>query len=332
MERVRVALIAASESSFVRTDRQILEEAFLVRYVPWNGKRSIPHLVWAILRSDVTFSWFALDHAYGASRLARLLGRKSIVVVGGVDAAKVPEIGYGAHIEPRASSRSRYALAHSDRVLIVADSLREDIARNTGIRREEIVTVPLGFDTEFFAPDGRDRTTVLTVGIVSDVNIRRKGLDTFVEAARRLPELRFVIVGANPGTAADRLRAVAPPNVEFLPFLGALALLEQYRRARVYVQASLYEGSPSALGEAMACGCVPVGTRVAGIPTLVGDTGFYVPEGDSEATARAIRTAYGSDLGGKARRRIEERFSRALRRQTLVEIVESLAAQKPGNA
>ena len=330
MARIRVALIAASESSFVRTDRRILEEAFVVRYVPWNGKLSIPHLVWAVLRSDVTFSWFALDHAYGASRLARLFGRKSIVVVGGVDAAKVPEIGYGAHIEPRVASRSRYALARSDRVLVVADSLREDIARNAGIRREEIVTVPLGFDTEFFAPDGRHRTTILTVGIVSDTNIRRKGLDTFVGAARRLPDLHFVLVGANPGTATDRLRAAAPPNVEFLPFLEPRALLEQYRRARVYVQASLYEGSPSALGEAMACGCVPVGTKVAGIPTLVGATGFYVPEGDPEATATAIRTAYDADLGGKARRRIEERFSRSLRRKALIEIVESLAAQRPG--
>src|SRR2546426_4344702 len=146
MARIRVAMIAASESSFVRMDRQILEEAFVVRFVPWNGKRSIPRLVWAILRSDVTFSWFALDHAYGASRLARLFGRKSIVVVGGVDAAKVPELRYGAHIEPAAAVRSRYALEHSDRVLIVADSLREDIARAAGVRRAEIITVVLGSD------------------------------------------------------------------------------------------------------------------------------------------------------------------------------------------
>ena len=328
MARIRVAMIAASESSFVRMDRQILEEAFVVRFVPWNGKRSIPRLVWAILRSEVTFAWFALDHAYGASRLARLFGRKSIVVVGGVDAAKVPELRYGAHIEPAAAVRSRYALEHSDRVLIVADSLREDIARNAGVRRAEIITVGLGFDTEFFAPDARDRDTVLTVGIVSDVNIRRKGLDTFVGAAKRLPDVRFVLVGAGPGPAQDRLRAAAPSNVEFLPFLDTADLREQYRRARVYVQASLYEGSPSALGEAMACGCVPVGTRIGGIPDLVGDTGFYVPAGDPDATASAIREAYDSNLGGRARQRIEQQFSKARRRKALIEIVESLARQR----
>jgi len=330
MKRVRVTIVASAESSFVRTDRNLLAERFDVRYVSWKGKRSIANLAWAIFRTDAVFSWFALDHAYVACRLAKLFGRKSMVVVGGVDAARVPELGYGAHLEPRVAYRSRYALAHSDRVLLVDDSLREEIARNAGIRRNEIVTVPLGFDTEFFAGDGRPRETVLTVGIVTDVNIRRKGLDTFVEAAGRLPDLPFVLVGAKPSAATDRLKASAPPNVEFLPLLEPPALREQYRRARVYVQVSLYEGLPSALGEAMACGCVPVGTRVAGIPNLIGDAGVYVPQRDSEATAEAIRETYESDLGGTARRRIEERFSRARRQRALIEIVETLANQPGG--
>ena len=330
MKQARVAFVASGDSTFVQRDRSILQDAFRLRNVEWNGKRSIPHLAWAVLRSDVTFAWFALDHAYGACRLAEIFGRKSIVVVGGVDVARVPELGYGAHLDPRMGSRSRYALAHSDRVLVVHDSLREEIAQNTGIRRSEIVTVPLGFDTQFFAGDGRPRDTVLTVGFVTDVNIRRKGLDTFVEAAGRLPDLPFVLVGAKPSAATDRLKAAAPPNVEFLPPLEPQVLREEYRRARVYVQASLYEGLPSALGEAMACGCVPVGTRVAGIPDLIGDTGFYVPERDPDATAAGIREAYESDLGGAARRRIEERFSRERRKQALIDTVQRLANQNAG--
>jgi len=330
VKKIRVGFVASADSTFVQRDRSILQEAFRVRNIEWNGKRSIPHLAWAVLRSDVTFAWFALDHAYGACRLAELFGRKSIVVVGGVDVARVPELAYGAHLEPRMAYRSRYALAHSDRVLVVHDSLREEIARNTGIRRSEIMTVPLGFDTEFFAGDGRPRDAVLTVGFVTDVNIRRKGLDTFVEAAKRLPDLPFVLVGAKPSAATDRLKAAAPPNVEFLPPLETQALREQYRQARVYVQASLYEGLPSALGEAMACGCVPVGTRVAGIPDLIGDTGVYVPQRDAEATAAGIREAYESDLGGSARRRIEERFSHARRKQALIDIVRTLVNQRAG--
>lgn len=324
--RIRVAFVASVNSTFVQRDRQILGEAFVVRNVLWRGKRSILPLLWAVLRSDVTFSWFALDHAYGACRLARILRRKSVVVVGGVDAAKMPELGYGAHLEERVAARSRFALAHSDRVLVVDDALREDIARNAGIRRPEILTVPLGFDTEQLCPDGRPRTTVLTAGIVSQVNLRRKGLETFVRAASLLPDLSFVLVGADPGPATDRLKSLAPPNVELLPILSPERLLEEYRRARVYVQVSLSEGLPSALGEAMACGCVPVGTRVAGIPHLIGDTGFYVPPEDSEATAAAIRDAHTSAAGARARARIEEHFSWSSRRAALHDIVKELAA------
>jgi glycosyltransferase involved in cell wall biosynthesis len=326
----RIALVAREESSFVRTDRRILSEHYRVRSVPWKGKRSIPNLAWSVARADLSFSWFALDHAYGACRLARTFRRKSVVVVGGVDAAKVPEMGYGAHIHPGVASRSRYALAHSDRVLIVDDALRDEIERNTGVRRPEIVTVPLGFDTSLFTPGEGPRTHVLTVGYVTDVNLRRKGLETFVAAARLLPDLPFVLVGANPGPSTERLRALAPPNVRLIPALSTPELLEQYRRARVYVQVSLYEGLPSALGEAMACGCVPVGTRVAGIPTLIGDAGFYVPPSDVEATAHAIRQAYDADLGDRPRRRVEERFSYAQRRRALIEIIESLLGQSPG--
>jgi len=44
-----------------------------------------------------------------------------------------------------------------------------------------------------------------------------------------------------------------------------------------------YERLPNALHcEAMLCECVPVGTRYCGIPTAIGDTGLYVPYGDSK--------------------------------------------------
>ena len=324
----RVAFVASGDRTFVQRDREMLAETFQVRNVRWKGKRSLLSLAWAVLRSDVAFSWFALDHAYVASRFARLLGKKSVVVVGGVDAARMPELGYGVYFKPAMAARARHVLAHADRVIVVDDSLREEIARNAGVRRPEIVTIPLGFDTEFFRPAEVPRTTVLTVGYVTEANVRRKGLDTFVKVARLLPNLPFVLVGAAPSGATDQLRAQAPPNVRFVPPLEPRALLEEFQCARVYVQASLYEGLPSALGEAMACGCIPVGSRIAGIPTLVDDVGFLVPPGDVEATARAVRDAYASTLHDAVRRRIAEEFPAEKRRDALVALLNGLLSHR----
>lgn len=317
----RVALVYRSDSSFVQRDREILRSAFRVTNVCWQGKRSIPRLALSVLRSDAAFSWFALDHAYGACRLARLFGKRSLVVVGGVDAARRPDMNYGVHLDPRMGPRSRYALAHSDRVLVVDESLRQEIRTNTGIDRPDIVTVHLGFDTDVFSPDDGPKRNVLTVGIVDDVNLARKGLMTFVKAAAKIPDLPFVLVGGRPNEATDKLRSLAPANLDIRGRLTHEELIEQYRRAKVYVQASRYEGLPTALGEAMACACVPVGTRIAGIPTLMGETGYYVPPDDPEATALAIRKAFDLGDGKQARARIIERFAVDRRRRLLIDLV-----------
>lgn len=331
MKPIRVALVYLDDASFVRTDRGILRSAFHVLDVPCKGKRAIPRIVSGVLRSDVAFSWFALDHAYGACRVARLSGKRSLVVVGGLDAAKRPDLNYGSNLDPAMSRRTRYTLSHSDRVLLVDDHLRGEIARNVGVERTDSITVPLGFDTEWYSPNAGPRSTVLTVGIVTPTNILRKGLDVFVEAARRLPELAFVLVGGRANEATERLRQIAPPNLQILDRLSEEALREQFRRARVYAQLSRYEAFGSALGEAMACGCVPVGTRVGGIATLIGEVGYLVPEGDPEVTAAAIQQAYASGNGHNARRRILERFSLDQRRRALTEIVEGLAGgEHPG--
>jgi len=79
-----------------------------------------------------------------------------------------------------------------------------------------------------------------------------------------------------------------------------------------------------ALAEAMACECVPVVTNNAALPEVVGDTGFYVPYGDSKATAEAIKRALKSDKGKEARERIKNMLSLEKREKELIKIIEKL--------
>jgi len=327
VKHLRVALIYLDEASFIETDRKILRAAFRLRDVPCKGKRAIPRIVSAVLRSDVAYCWFALDHAYVACRVARFAGKRCVVVVGGLDAAKRPDLQYGAHLDPAMSRRTRHTISRADQVLLVDDHLRSEIAENVGVDRSDFRTVPLGIDTEWFSPDGGPRSTVLTVAIVTDVNLARKGLDVFLEAARRLPEIPFVLVGGRANAATEQLRANAPANVRVLGRISDEALRDEYRRARVYAQLSRYEAFGVALGEAMACGCAPVGTRVGGIATLIDDVGHLVPSGDVDATVQAIQTAYRTGDGTSARRRIVDTFSFERRQRTLTEIIEGLHSE-----
>jgi glycosyltransferase involved in cell wall biosynthesis len=215
-------------------------------------------------------------------------------------------------------------------VFPVDEGLRTDILEHTRHRGDNIRTIPSGFDPGAFPLGGPKEDLVLTAAYPDEDTFRRKGLDTFIEVARRVPEAQFAIVGAvrDPAVGA-RVQRSAPPNLALAGAVTREQLLRWYQRARVYCQLSRHEGLPNALCEAMLCEAVPVGTPHYGIPVAIGDAGFIVPWRDPDATAEAVRKALGSDLGPRARRRIAEHFSLERRARDLTAAVEAVLARKP---
>jgi glycosyltransferase involved in cell wall biosynthesis len=330
--RTRILFVHPSRSPFIEEDRRLLSEEYDLRVVDFDVGRSdvvgILRLAWRMFRgviwADLTYSWFAERHALLAVRLSRLFGKPSIVVVGGYEVAKVPEIEYGSLLDRRKERVVRKIHERADRVLPVDGSLKRFAVENLGVDGRNIEPVPTGYDPLRFAPKGPRTDTVLTAGNLDRSVIRRKGLDTFVEAAKLLPGLRFVLVGRTVDEDGERLKRDAPPNVVFTGPLSHEELIARYQSSKVYCQLSRFEGLPNALCEAMLCGCVPVGTEHCGIPTAMGDTGFYVPYGDAKATAEAIEKAVSSGNGDLARARIMKEFTVEKRADALRGIIDKL--------
>ncbi|HEY7587659.1 MAG TPA: glycosyltransferase [Thermoplasmata archaeon] len=281
--------------------------------------------------AHAVLSWFAGDHAAVASWLAHRRGMPSILVAGGADVANMPEIGYGAMagtFKQRLSTR--WSLRLADLILPFSESVSREIL---AIRRpRRMVVLPLGVDTDRFTPATTKGAVVATVGNVSQSNLVRKGHRTFVEAARRVPEARFVLAGRPTDEAMGVLQSTAPPNVELPGYLSEDNLLALYRLAKVYVQVSAHEGFGLSLAEAMACDCVPVVTRRGSIPEVVGETGQYVPWDDAESLAKAIQTALAKpDTAGRAaRERIVERYSLGRRQERLRSLIGELMRRSVG--
>ena len=276
----------------------------------------------------MSFIWFAGGHAARVVFLSKLFRKKSIVVVGGYEVANVPEINYGLMLNPKSARRVKYVLENADLVLTVDESLKKDAINNARVNGKNILTVPTGYDYEKFEAKGEKEDLILTVAYVSKDTIKRKGLETFVEAAKYLPNLKFVVVGPHYDNSIRKLKSIASGNVKFTGFVPDEELIKYYQKAKVYCQLSRYEGLPNALCEAMLCECVPVGTRYCGIPTAIGDTGFYVPYGDPKATAEAIKEALKSDKGEKARKRIKKMFQIERREKELLRIIHKLVLIK----
>ncbi len=328
LSKLRILLVYYSAfSSFIKNDCDLLSKHYEVSKINIKTIKDIFNLAAAVSMCDLTFIWFAGKHAFPAILLSKIVRKKSIVVVGGYDVAYLPEINYGQFtLGWRNRMYAKFTLKYADKVLVVDPSLKEDAIKNAGVDGRNFEYLPTGYNSSKFHPKKGKENLVLTVATGESWDrVRIKGVDIFVESAKYLPNVRFLVIGIQ-GDALSKLKKNASPNIEFTVHISQEDLITYYQKAKVYCQLSMREGLPNALCEAMLCECIPVGTERNGIPIAIGDAGFYVPYGDPVAAANAIRQAIYSpvELGQKARNRIKEIFSEERRESGLVQVIEGL--------
>jgi glycosyltransferase involved in cell wall biosynthesis len=194
--------------------------------------------------------------------------------------------------------------AEVDAFLAVSRHYTRLMRERLGLPRGRVHHVPLGIDTEGFAPAAAPPDPPV-IGYAAPL-CRSKGPDTLVEAflmlrtEGRFPGLRLRLAGP---TAADdrplvesirqRLAAAgAEADVEFLPGLDRGARQEFLRSLSVFsVPARQADASGVAAIEALAAGVPVVKTRVGAFPEIIEATGggLLVDPDDAPALAAALR-------------------------------------------
>jgi glycosyltransferase involved in cell wall biosynthesis len=182
-------------------------------------------------------------------------------------------------ITPQAIRLLEETILRCDYLFSNSAMVKRSLEKNYGLTSE---VVPTGVDTEFFTPNWDKppnlQPRVLFVGALRAF----KGPQVVLDAAQRYPEADFVVVGDGVMGNELRARAKSLSNVEMRGSLGRAAILEEYRRADIFMFPSCWEGSPRVLMEAAASG-LPVIARKDYEPESVidGKTGFLV-NGDDE--------------------------------------------------
>nr|BFE28261.1 glycosyltransferase family 1 protein [Actinomadura rugatobispora] len=195
-------------------------------------------------------------------------------------------------------------------VATCADETRELL--RMGIPRERIAVVPCGVDLDRFRPDGPagpagavDHAGRAGAGarlVVLSRLVRRKGVDTAIEALAQIPGAELVVAGGPPPAGLDadpevrRLRAVAQTagvrgRVTFLGRVRREEVPTLLRSAALVVTLPWYEPFGMVPLEAMACGVPVLATGVGGhLDSIVdGVTGVHVPPRRPGETAQRIR-------------------------------------------
>ncbi|MCL0094969.1 glycosyltransferase family 4 protein [Dehalococcoidia bacterium] len=323
-------LLAIPENDiFLKRDVEILKNHFEIRTAPGFSRRrpitSILKILKGTLWADLTFSHFAGTHAFLAVVFSKIFRKKSVVVVGGYEVAKLPEIGYGSMSHPIYAHVVKFVLNHADKLFAVSGFNKTEILKYAKPRNVKVVYGSNIIDCDKFSPSGEKEDLVITTGFIRQITIKRKGFESFIKSAEYMPEVKFALIGGYLDNSISYLKSMAPSNVTFTGAVGSDEVLRWCQKAKVYCQLSYYESFGVALAEAMACECVPVVTDRGALPEVVGDTGFYVPYGDAEATAEAIKKALKSDKGKQARERIKRMFPvEKLKRELVSEIGETL--------
>lgn len=217
----------------------------------------------------------------------------------GMEEFKTSGLKYLAYAPFRAMSRRGAALAH--RVIATDRTLIPEIRKFLKVDEERIALIPNAVrmdtpDTAGTVVPVQGSPLFLSVGRME----QNKGFHILIEAlsaAKDLPQEWKLAIGGT-GSQEERLKhlAVQKGLRGKIAFLGALEdkdLNSLYKRADLFLNPTLFEGSSIVTLEAMKAGLPIVASRAGGLPdkVLPGQNGWLVPPGDPAALAHAIEAA-----------------------------------------
>jgi len=349
----KILYIKHADSSFVQSDQKILERQY--RVVPYliNQKKtgifylfSLLDLSWFILRNargtTAMVTWFGDYHSAILSFFGKIFHIRVVIIAGGQEAICYPELKKGVYFNKWRGRLTGYALRQATLIvpnhasLIEHENFYYDPAgKKDGIRyynpgiKTPMVIIPNGIDPLKYYRDERIpkiANRVLTVGTMNGpADFLNKGFDLFIEMAHRNPGMDCVLIGIKKvfmPWIETRCPMTGIPNLTLVySYCPEELLFQQYNMAKVFVQASITEGMPNTLNEAMLCECIPVGSHVNGIPDAIGDTGIIIERRDFNELETAVRKALTLGSGAQARSHILQNYTLQLREERLLTLL-----------
>lgn len=213
-------------------------------------------------------------------------------------------------------------------VVTNAKAIKNQLISLDGLQSQKVWVIYNGLDLKHFdvlSGDGIDASTESRNVIVAIVaNLRpEKGHLVFLKAAQQFlasmphAQISFLIVGDGPMREAIEVKVKELGLAGSIKMTGSVTNIPALLRSvDIVVLASLKDGFPNAIMEAMAAAKPVIATDTGGTAELVVDglTGYIVPVGDSDVLAKRMRSLFQDPearrkMGEAARRRIIEQFT-----------------------
>jgi glycosyltransferase involved in cell wall biosynthesis len=209
----------------------------------------------------------------------------------------------------------------SDIVTAVSPSVANELSEY-GMDSSKVAVMWNGVDEKIFSPiesNGKLEKYVLYTGVLR----ARKGLFDLIKCAilvkKKIPDIKFIICGT--GSLLQKLKEQVQSvgleeQVIFLGRVDRKKLIQIYQNATIQVVPSIYEGLPTVLLEAMACGLPVVATNIGGNRDIISSNvnGLLVPPGSPEEMAQMITMLWADEplrkkIGRNARETILKKYT-----------------------
>ncbi len=210
------------------------------------------------------------------------------------------------------------------RIITVSESSREDISKDHKVNIDKIHVVPIGIDTDFFAPQNNIERVSGRIVSTASADVPLKGQKFLLEAIAKVrnefPHVHLELVGKQRegSTTAETLEQLGLSDiVQFNQGISYRELVDLLASAEVAIVPSLYEGFSIPAIEALSCGAPLIASTGGALPEVAGphlETCLAVPPGDSDALAEQIKYAFQNPelcqkIGLAGRQRVIEKWS-----------------------
>ncbi len=335
MKKKRVLFIYTQISTFIKGDLDILEKKFQVNTLVVDNSSKFKqiisitneflYLLFNILKYDAVYIWFADYHSFLPILFSKIFRKKSYLVIGGYDVCRVKKWGYGSFSNSIRGFMSRYSINNATLNLCVSKYIERIVKAISPLSKREIIYNGIVFypdsNNNFESSVAAKERLALCVALSSTPqSYFIKGVDRFIDAAKALPNTRFIIVGVN-REKLNYLITDVPHNLEIIPRVSHSELAAYYKKASVYCQLSRKESFSLALAEAMYHNCIPVISNTGGMPEVTGGLGMIVSGDNLEETISAIKMALELKISSAFKERVEQKFTIDLREEGLLKIL-----------
>ncbi|MGE0772980.1 MAG: glycosyltransferase family 4 protein [Cyclobacteriaceae bacterium] len=186
------------------------------------------------------------------------------------------------------------------RVASVSEASKKDFLELFPFMSGRVLVVPVGIDIHAMSAGNLNRSDyIIHVGGFTFEKNHKQVIRIFLHLKKLHPHLRLLLVGDGPlkEEIADQIRSSRITGVELLG--NRSDVISLIRSARLLLLASLIEGLPAVILEAMYCRTPVIAFSVGGIPEVVrpGDTGWLIEPGAEEDFVRgAMQILDGEDV------------------------------------